>query len=82
LHEGLDLESQVAAYYERTGYYPESLLGDMIYRMRENRRYLNRLGIKFAGNPLGRPGKVTKASREEIKQLKAPRREEYCSAFR
>lgn len=81
-HEGFDLESQVAAYYERTGYYPESVLGDMIYGMRENRRYLSRLGIKFAGKPLGRPGKVTEANREELKQLKAPRREEYCSVFR
>ena len=57
---------------ERTGYYPESLLGDMIYGVRENRRYLSRLGIKFAGKPLGRPGKVTEANREELKQLKAP----------
>ncbi len=82
LHEGLDLESQVATYYERTGYYPESLLGDMIYGMRENRRYFSRLGIKFAGKPLGRPGKVTETNREELKQLKALRREEYCSTFR
>ncbi len=82
LHEGLDLESQVAAYYERTGYYPESVLGDMIYRMRENRRYFSRLGIKFAGKPSERPGKVTEANQEELKQLKPPRQEEYCSAFR
>ena len=31
----------------------------------------------FAGEPLGRPKKVTEADRKELKQLKAQRREEY-----
>ena len=34
-------------------------------------------GIRFAGKPLGRPKKVTEANQEELKQLKAQRREEY-----
>ena len=76
-HEGLDLESQVAAYHERTGYYPESVLGDTIYGTRDNRRYLEQLGIRFAGKPLGRPRQVTEANREELKRLKIQRREEY-----
>ena len=51
--------------------------GDPLYATRENRRYLNRRGLRFAGKPLGRPKKVTKANQEELKRLKAQRREEY-----
>ena len=76
-HEGLDLKSQVKAYRERMGYYPESVLGDPIYGTRDNRRRLKKLGIRFAGKPLGRPRQVTEANREELKRLKTQRREEY-----
>ena len=76
-HEGLDLESQVQAYRTRYGYYPQLVLGDPIYGTRANRRYLKRHGIRFAGKPLGRPKKVTEENREELKQLKTQRREEY-----
>jgi hypothetical protein len=76
-HEGHDLPSQVEAYWERTGYYPESVLGDPIYGTRDNRRHLKQLGIHFAGKPLGRPRQVTDVNREELKRLKAQRREEY-----
>ncbi|MCP4334197.1 MAG: transposase, partial [Gammaproteobacteria bacterium] len=76
-HEGLDLKSQVTAYRERTGYYPESVLGDPIYGTRDNRRHLKQLGIRFAGKPLGRPQQVTEANREELKRLNTQRREEY-----
>ena len=76
-HEGGDLKSQVEAYRARYGIYPESVLGDPIYGTRENRRYLKQRGIRFAGKPLGRPKKVTAANRDELKRLKAQRREEY-----
>lgn len=76
-HEGGDLESQVEAYKVRYGVYPEAVLGDPVYGTRDNRRYLKKRGIRFAGKPLGRPKKVTEANREELKQLKARRREEY-----
>jgi len=76
-HEGGDLKSQVEAYRARYGTYPESVLGDPIYGTRENRRYLKHRGIRFAGKPLGRPKKVTTANRDELKRLKAQRREEY-----
>ena len=33
--------------------------------------------VSFAGKPLGRPKQVTEANREELKRLKAQRREEY-----
>lgn len=76
-HEGGDLKSQVEAYRARHGHYPEAVLGDPVYGTRENRRYLKSLGIRFAGKPLGRPAKVTESNREELKRLKAQRREEY-----
>ena len=52
-------------------------MGDPVYGTQENRRYLKGHGIRFAGKPLGRPKKVTDANREELKRLKAQRREEY-----
>ena len=76
-HEGNDLKSQVEAYRRRYGVYPEAVLGDPIYGTRDNRHYLKNHGIRFAGKPLGRPRKVTAANREELKRLKAQRREEY-----
>jgi hypothetical protein len=76
-HEGSDLASQVEAYRRRYGVYPEAVLGDPIYGTRANRRYLKNHGIRFAGKPLGRPRKVTDENREELKRLKAQRREEY-----
>jgi len=76
-HEGGDLKSQVEAYRARQGHYPAAVLGDPAYGTQANRRYLKDHGIRFAGKPLGRPKKVTAANREELKQLKAQRREEY-----
>jgi IS5 family transposase len=76
-HEGGDLKSQVEAYCAHHGHYPQVVLGDPVYGTQENRRYLKSRGIRFAGKPLGRPRKVTGANREELKRLKAQRREEY-----
>jgi IS5 family transposase len=76
-HEGGDLKSQVEAYRERHGHYPEAVLGDPVYGTRGNRRYLKGHGIRFAGKPLGRPRTVTEANREVLKRLKRQRREEY-----
>jgi IS5 family transposase len=76
-HEGLDLPSQVEAYRRRYGHYPEMVLGDPLYGTRDNRRYLKTRGIRFAGKPLGRPKKITEENQEELKRLKAQRREEY-----
>jgi len=76
-HEGHDLPSQVEAYREHHGAYPEVVLGDTIYGSRDNRRYLKDRGIRFAGKPLGRPKKVTEENKAELKRLSAQRREEY-----
>jgi len=76
-HEGHDLPSQVEAYHQRHGAYPEVVLGDTIYGNRDNRRYLKARGIRFAGKPLGRPKTVTEENKAELKRLSAQRREEY-----
>ena len=72
-HEGLDLQNQVEAYRDRYGSYPEVVLGNPVYGTRDNRRYLKRLGIRFAGKPLGRPKKVTEANKDALKQKQATR---------
>ncbi|MBL6999936.1 MAG: IS5 family transposase [Gammaproteobacteria bacterium] len=76
-HEGGDLKAQVEVYRKRMGCYPEAVYADPAYGSRENRAYLKRRGIRFAGKPLGRPRKETEENREELKQLKAQRREDY-----
>jgi IS5 family transposase len=76
-HEGLDLATQVDAYRVRYGHYPERVIADPIYGTRANRDYLKQRGIHFAGKPLGRPKQVTDANREQIKQDKAQRRQDY-----
>ncbi len=50
-----DLKSQIEAYYNLTGYYPESVHVDRIYRTRENRAWCKERGIRLSGPPLGRP---------------------------
>ena len=76
-NEGKDLKDQVEVYRERMGCYPEVVCADPIYGNRENRVHLKKLGIRFAGKPLGRPRKQTQENREELKQQKAQRREDY-----
>ena len=76
-HEAHDLLSQVDAWREHHGVYPEVVVSDTIYGARKNRRHLKSLGIRFTGKPLGRPKKVTAENKAELKRLAAQRREEY-----
>jgi transposase, IS5 family len=76
-HEGLDLVAQVEAYRVRYGHYPEKVLADPLYGNRKNREYLRQRGIHFAGKPLGRPKQETDENREQLKQAKEQRRQEY-----
>jgi IS5 family transposase len=76
-HEGLDLVAQVEAYRARYGHYPEKVLADPIYGTRHNRDYLKQRGIHFAGKPLGRPKQETDENREQLKQAKEQRRQDY-----
>jgi len=54
-NESGDLKTQVEAYHKFTGYYPESVHADRIYRTRENRAWCKEKGIRLSGPPLGRP---------------------------
>jgi transposase, IS5 family len=54
-NESGDLKSQIQAYYNFRGYYPESVHVDRIYRTRENRAWCKERGIRISGPPLGRP---------------------------
>ncbi len=56
-HEGSYLQESVEAYRRRYGVYPEAALADQIDRMRENRQYGQKLGIRLSGPKLGRPSK-------------------------
>jgi len=75
-NESADLIAQVKAYRKRFGFYPESVYADGIYGTRNNRKWLKKHGIRFAGKPLGRPKKVTDENRAEIRQIKRQRRED------
>jgi len=50
-----DLKAQIEAYRSFTGYYPESVYVDKIYRTRDNRAWCKERGIRISGLPLGRP---------------------------
>jgi hypothetical protein len=65
-NESGDLKSQVEAYKNFTGYYPESVHVDKIYRNRDNRDWCKERGIRISGPPLGRPPK--NVSKETKKQ--------------
>ena len=56
-NESRDLKMQVERYKKLTGYYPESVHVDQIYRTRDNRNWCKELGIRMSGPPLGRQGK-------------------------
>ena len=76
-HEGHDLQGQVKAYKKRYGCYPEVVIADTAYGSRDNRSFLKQRNIRFAGKPLGRPPKITPENEDEMKRLKAQRRQEY-----
>ncbi|MFM7561333.1 IS5 family transposase, partial [Cylindrospermopsis raciborskii] len=68
-NESGDLKSQVEAYKNYTGYYPESLHVDKIYRTRENRSWCQERGIRISGSPLGRPPKnVTPSMKKQARE--------------
>ena len=54
-NESVELKSQIEAFKTFTGYYPESVHVDRIYRSRENRAWCKERGIRMSGPPLGRP---------------------------
>lgn len=73
-NECLDLNGQVEAYKKRSGFYPESVHADRIYRTRDNLRYCKKHNIRLSGPRLGRPPKMTP---ENADRLQAERKQAY-----
>ena len=64
-NESTCLIEAIERFRERTGYYPERVLADQIYRTRENRSYCTEHGIRLSGPKLGRPSATTKVDKKQ-----------------
>ena len=65
-NESGDLQTQVKAYKNYTGYYPSSVHVDKIYRTRANRAWCKERGIRLSGSPLGRkPKNISKEAKKQ-----------------
>jgi hypothetical protein len=67
-NESLDLKTQVEAFKRFTGFYPESIHVDRIYRTQLNRAWCKEIGIRMSGVPLGRPPKNISKSKKKQAQ--------------
>ena len=67
-NESKDLKKKKKKYKDRFGCYPAKVIGDKIYRTRENRRYLKEHQINLSGRPLGRPPKLTAKEARLLRQ--------------
>jgi hypothetical protein len=75
-NESGHFKSQVEAFKNYTGYYPESVHVDKIYRTRENRAWCKERGIRISGPPLGRPPKnVSKEDKQQALEDESIRNE-------
>ena len=54
-----DLKEQIEEFKRLTGFYPESVHGEKIYRTRENRAYCRERGLRMRRTRLGRPREQT-----------------------
>ena len=64
-NEGTCLIEAIERFRERTGYYPERVLADQIYRTRENRNHCKERGIRISGPKLGRPSINVKVDKKQ-----------------
>ena len=64
-NESTCLIEAIERFRERTGYYPERVLADQIYRTRENRSYCKGHGIRLSGPKLGRPSATAKVDKKQ-----------------
>jgi hypothetical protein len=69
-NEGGDLISQVEAYKNLNGHYPELIQTDRIFLTSENRKWMKERGIRHIGKPLGRPAKESLTPYQCRKQRK------------
>lgn len=56
-NESTTLQDTVEEYKKQTGYYPQRILADKIYRTRDNLQYCAKHHIRISGPKLGRPPK-------------------------
>lgn len=75
-NESGDLVTQVEAYKQRSGCYPESVHCDKIYRTRENRKFCKKHNIRMSGPALGRPTKQTAENTQGLRDTKQQRRQD------
>lgn len=66
-NEAKQLIQAAGKYKEMFGFYPETILGDRAYPIRENRKWCAEHNIRLSGPRLGR--KTTEERREESKQI-------------
>lgn len=60
---------RVESFKEKTGYYPESVHVDKIYRTRKNRAFCKEKGIRISGIPLGRPPKnISEKTKQQARE--------------
>lgn len=60
---------RVESFKEKTGYYPESVHVDKIYRTRKNRAFCQEKNIRISGVPLGRPPKnISDKTKEKARE--------------
>ncbi len=65
-NESGDLQTQVEAYKNYTGYYPVSVHVDKIYRTRANRAWCKERGIRISGSPKARkPKNISKETKKQ-----------------
>jgi IS5 family transposase len=72
-NESSSLIEAAERFKDRTGYYPERVLADQIYRTRENRSYCKEHRIWLSGPKLGRPSATAKADKKQEYQDNADR---------
>lgn len=68
-NESKDLKTQIEAFRNETGNYPESVHVDKIYRTQENRAWCQQRGIRISGPRLGRPRKKVSLAEKKQAQL-------------
>ena len=56
-NEAKTLEATIEQYKKHTGFYPQRILADKIYRNRDNLKYCKKWNIHMSGPKLGRPPK-------------------------
>jgi len=72
-NETCDLKTQVEAYREIHGCWPEKVIADQIYATRGNRKYLKENNIRLVAKELGRPVEKTRYQKAKEKKEKNSR---------